>query len=117
MDALRCWGRFVRARARVSRFRPFRLRSSISRLSHPLIPCRAGKPFKRAASSFFIGQALALTHGTQGKHGVKLVRFHQCLFVTDAQGDCRKAAQWVPKAGHLQGISYEVLFWLNVVQA
>jgi hypothetical protein len=31
-----------------------------------------------------------------------VVRFRQGLFVTDAQGECRKAAQWVSKAGHLR---------------
>jgi hypothetical protein len=31
-----------------------------------------------------------------------VIRFGQCITVTDAQGERRPAADWVPKAGHLR---------------
>jgi len=31
-----------------------------------------------------------------------VIRFRQCITVTDAQGECRRAAEWVPKTGHLR---------------
>ena len=34
-----------------------------------------------------------------------VIRFRQCITVTDAQGERRTAADWVPKAGHLRKLS------------